>query len=257
MSSQLQFLTQMMRTRAHRIMQAATQRMAPISMAQRCRFTHQQSSHADATITAAARSRCAIHSTIGNLSSYTAAASCSSRSFHSSVARSSITGISFSPVPPHELKVIQWLKAQEIAGRRRAAHQTAAAIWTEHPNETWSNLTPKRSEELLRAHGDPTPSEWDITEFFHHTLETKCRWRFDEMLRERKSFFESALTKMMKELRAESDAYRHGTMLMTKNELTRKLTQAMNGKLPSASEVEDAWQDRHSIPAIEWVEDAI
>jgi hypothetical protein len=61
----------------------------------------------------------------------------------------------------------------------------------------------------------------------------------------------------MKDLRAESDAYRFGSLPMTKNELTRRLTTAMQGQLPSAAEVEDAWQDRHSIPAIHWMEDAI
>ena len=158
-------------------------------------------------------------------------------------------------VLPHP--VTQWLKAQEIASRRRMAHAAAAAIWSSHPNEDWSKLTRDRSTELLREAGDSSPSDWDVSEFLNHTLATKVPWRHAELLRERKEFFETCLARMMKELRAESDSYRHGTMQMTKNELTRKLTQAMGGTLPTANEVEDAWSDRHSIPAIEWIEDAI
>lgn len=137
------------------------------------------------------------------------------------------------------------------------AHAQYNKIWLDHPNEDWTRLNRERTIELLKESTQDEPIEWDINEFLHHTLQTKCRWRYDELIRERKAFFEDCLKRLMKDLRAESDAYRHGTMLMTKNELTRRLTKVMGGKLPSASEVEDAWQDRHTIPAIEWVEDAI
>jgi hypothetical protein len=179
------------------------------------------------------------------------------RSVHSSAASLSLTGVSFSPVSPNELKVAQWLKKQEILARKKIAHAKAEEIWAKHEDEDWSALTVKRSEELLKEAGDGSPLEWDISEFFQHTLSTKVPWRWAELVRERKEFFEQCLAKVMRDLRQESDNYRHGTMLMTKNELTRKLTVAMGGKLPSAEEVDDAWQDRHSIPAIDWMEDAI
>lgn len=152
--------------------------------------------------------------------------------------------------------VAQWLKAQEIAARRKMAHAAAERIWLAHPTEEWSHLTRDRSEFLLRSSG-ADPAEWDIAEFFDYTLATKCPWRHAELARERKVFFNERLELVLKELRAESDRYKHGTMAMTKNDLTRRLTAAMDGKLPSAAEVEDAWQDRHRIPAIDWVEDAI
>jgi hypothetical protein len=154
------------------------------------------------------------------------------------------------------LAVTQWLKAQEIAARRRHAHGEFGKIWAAHPDEDWSRLDRDRSEALLRQAGQD-PGEWELSEFINHTLATKVPWRHAELLRERKAFFEQCLERLMKELRAESDSYKYGTMQMTKNELTRKLTAAMGGKLPSANEVEDAWQDRHTIPAIEWMEDAI
>jgi len=181
----------------------------------------------------------------------------SRRSFHTLPPLHSTTGISFSPIPAYELKVVQWLKSREILARRSIAHTAFSKIWSAHPDEDWTKLTLERSEELLRLAGDPSPAEWDVSEFFAHTLATLCPWRYAEVQRERKAFFESCLARTMRELRAESDAYRHGTMQMTKNELTRKLTVAMGGKLPSFTEVEDAWQDRHTIPAIEWMEDAI
>lgn len=164
-------------------------------------------------------------------------------------------------------QVTQWLKSQEIAARRRRAHALAAEIWASHPDEDWCRLTRERSAALLRAHAqskaDPgadalslEPSEWETNEFFNHTLEQRCAWRYAEVQRERKAFFESCLDRVKASLRAESDAYRHGSLAITKNELTRRLTREM-GMLPTAAEVDEAWQDRHQIPAIDWVEDAI
>ena len=103
-------------------------------------------------------------------------------------------------------------------------------------------MTLERSEALLRSvllpAGSDPPSEWETSEFLHYTLAQKCPWRFEEVVRERKALFEETLAAVMKDLRKESEAYKFGTMLMTKNELTRKLTAKMGGKLPSAAEVD-------------------
>jgi len=193
------------------------------------------------------------------------------RCIHASALRCSVTGISFSQPPPAELKVAQWMKKQEIEARRRALHQMAESIWRLYPREDWSRLTNARAEHMLEqalrqqlgvAPDAPTtpsvlPSEWETNEFMLHTLKTHCRWRYEELLRERKENFERVLAELMRALRRESEAYTHGTMQMTKNELTRRLTTAMGGKLPSAEEVEAAWQDRHQLPAIEWMEDVV
>jgi hypothetical protein len=167
--------------------------------------------------------------------------------------------------------VAQWLKKQEILARRRTLHALCASIWSSHPREDWSRLTPARSAELLEQalrlqQGVPPeapataavlPSEWETSEFFAHTLEQKCPWRFAEVQRERKAYFERVLAELMRTLRRESESYMHGSMQMTKNELTRRLTVAMGGKLPSADEVDAAWSDRHQLPAIEWLEDVV
>jgi len=183
----------------------------------------------------------------------------SHRSFHASSHRGSLTGIAFSPVPPAELKVAQWMKQQEIMARRKALHRLAEQAWALQPREDWTRLTLERSAELLQpVLADPTtpPSDWECNEFLAHTLKTKCAWRYEEVVRERRDEFEKVLAAVMADLRKESEAYRHGTLTLTKNELTRKLIAKM-GKLPSAAEVESAWQDRHQLPAIEWIEDAI
>ena len=159
------------------------------------------------------------------------------------------------------LLVSQWLKQQEIAARRTHLHGLARKAWELAPaNEPWPRLTLERSYALLQAvlpaDADP-PSEWEATEFMHYTLGQKCAWRLEELQRARKAQFEDTLRTVMRALRKESEEYRFGTLVMTKNELTRKLTAGMGGKLPSAEEVDLAWQDRHQIPAIDWQEDAI
>jgi len=152
----------------------------------------------------------------------------------------------------------QWLKGAEIRRRRAALHKRAESIWSRHPREDWSKLDERRSEELLHE-DDPScgVSEWEVNEFLQHTLAVHVPWRHAELQRERRAVFEAALTEVMRQLRKESDAYLYGTMKMTKNELTRRLTKVMGGKLPSSAEVEDAWTDRHQIPAIEWMDDTI
>lgn len=164
-------------------------------------------------------------------------------------------------MPPAELKVTQWLKQQEIAARRAHLHGLARKAWDNAPaNEPWPRLTLERSAALLQSvlpAGSDPPSEWECSEFLHYTLGVKCAWRLEELQRDRKQRFEETLRAVMRALRKESEDYRFGTLVMTKNELTRKLTAGLGGKLPSAEEVDLAWQDRHQIPAIEWQEDAI
>lgn len=169
-----------------------------------------------------------------------------------------------------ECSVAQWMKKQEIQARRRALHDMAKSIWSANPREDWSRLTAERSEQLLtvalrQQHGvspdaPPTaavlPSEWEVSEFFHYTLQQQCPWRFAEVQRERRAYFERVLSELMRTLRRESETAQT-TMQMTKNELTRRLTVAMGGKLPSADEVDAAWQDRHQLPAIDWMDDVV
>jgi hypothetical protein len=167
---------------------------------------------------------------------------------------------------------LEWQKEQELAARRRRAHAGFACVYAALPSEGWCALTPQRAQHLLHAHwriyvqgmhdydatlpakqravaqaasdaerAASSPTQWESSTFYMHALTTHCKWRAEEVRRERVAIFNAALVRVMRDLRAEATSSTV-PMALTKNDLTRRLTGEL-GHMPSREEVEEAWSD--------------
>lgn len=175
------------------------------------------------------------------------------------------TGVVLQPIAPAEVKLLQWMKLQEIKARKQAFRKICDALWsaTENSSINWVTVTMPQCRQLLEQHkqrcdsaaDDQQPhftcSDWEVKQLYANTLDRFCAWRAAEEQQQRALLIDKLIAEIYSDIR--SDIHRSRVSLeMSKNDLTF-LLEGKLGSMPNADEVEAIWSQRNELPLVTWI----
>ena len=161
------------------------------------------------------------------------------------------TGVYLQPLPDDEIKIMQWMKSNEIKQRKQHMYKLSQRIWAQHNDIDYTRITPQQCQSLLSQYLQHEPTTWQIKQLYHNTLQQYAPYRLDDELQQRRELVDSCVDKIYDEIKLQIKKSTQ-TIELSKNDMTFKLEDEL-GELPTSDEVDLIWSERFRLPLVKWI----